>query len=221
MGLSYNDVFKRDVGAVGTDRGAIKAVLHDMKTRHDPRLGEQWDTDKILNSLGSVNSFDWRTYEEVARDLYLRTLLSNPWQGVRLFLWDKPRSVVEIFSCRFMLITCSLSDFMPPDRAERPVVRFVSWIWLGLLALVAISQCGARRDGMKFEQENSRLSIVLFLLFAACIGLAPSILIYTGVTQLGGTVVLLLTALGFSGVLAAERTQSAWLRSRRASAGVQ
>jgi hypothetical protein len=39
--------------------------------------------------------------------------------------------------------------------------------------------------------------------------------------QLGGAVVLLLTALGFSAVLAAERVQGAWLRSRQAAAETQ
>jgi hypothetical protein len=221
MGLGYNDFFKRDLNVVGTDKWAIEAVLHDMKSRNDPRLTEQWETDKILNSLGSSNPFDWLTYEEVARDLYLRILRSHPWQALRLFMWDKPKSVVGTISCRFLLLTCDLSRFVDGNDRARPVARFAPWIWCGFVALLAIIRCTGRRSDVVAESEGSSRTIVLLLLLAALIGLAPSILIYGGVVQLGGTVVLLLTALGFSAVLAAERVQRGWLRSRRAGAGVQ
>jgi hypothetical protein len=221
MGLSYNFVLARSLNVGGIDRSAIEAVLHDMKTRNDPRLTEQWQPDNILNSLGSSNSFDWPTYEEVARDLYLRTLLSHPWQALRLFLWDKPKSIVETISCRFLLLTCDLSRFAAGSGPERPVARFGPWIWFALLMLVAITRCTGRSSDIVAEPEGSGRTIVLALFLAALIGLGPSILIYGGVVQLGGTVVLLLTALGFSVVLAAERVQRGWLRSRQAAAGAQ
>jgi hypothetical protein len=221
MGLSYNFVLARSLNVGGIDRSAIEAVLHDMKARNDPRLTGQWEADKILNSLGSHNSFDWHTYEEVARDLYLRTLLSHPWQALRLFLWDKPKSVVDTISCRFLLLTCDPSRFVSGDGPERPGARLGPWIWFGFLALVAITGCMARINGIGAGSEGSSRTIVLLLLLAALIGLAPSILIYTGVTQLGGTVVLLLTTLGVSVVWAAEHLQRQWFQSRQAAAEAQ
>jgi hypothetical protein len=60
------------------------------------------------------------------------------------------------------------------------------------------------------KQSNGR--IVLLILFAALIGLAPSIFIYAGVVRFGGTLVLLPTAAGFAPVLAAQRLQPRLLR---------
>lgn len=208
MGLGQYSVFAQKLNLQSNDESAIKVVLHDMKTRNDPRLTEQWQAQNILNSLGSANSFDWRTYEDVARDLYLRTLRSDLWHAAELFGWDRPNRVIAIIGCEFLLLTCDASQFSNPRFPERSVTRFLPWIWVGLLTLVATSLCASSRDRKELlESQESNGGVVLLLLFAALIGLAPSILVYPVLVQLGGTVVLLLTAAGFTLVLAAQRLQ--------------
>ena len=191
---------------VGTDSSAVDAVLLDMKMRNDPRLTEQWQTQNILNSLGSFNTFDWRTYEDVSRDLYFRTLFSDPWQAARLFVWDKPGRVVALVGCEFLLLTCDASRFSNARFPLRPITSYLAWIWVTLLALVAASLCASRGiDKEMLGATELNGSIVLLLLFAALIGLTPAIIVYPAVPQLGGTVVLLLTATGFALVLAMPR----------------
>jgi len=213
MGLSFNFVLARKLMVGGTDSSAIEAVLHDMKTRNDPRLNEQWQTQNILNSLGSANTFDWRTYEDVARDLFLRTIRTDPWEAAKLFAWEKPNRVIAIIGCEFLLLTCDASRFSNAVFPERPITRFLPWMWVSLFALVATCLCMSRGTGTEvLEANESNGGIVLLLLFAAVVGLAPSILAYPVLVQLGGTVVLLLTAAGFALVLAAQHL---WLRGAR------
>jgi hypothetical protein len=213
MGLSFNFVLARRLMVGGTDRSAIEAVLHDMTTRNDPRLNEQWQSQNILNSLGSANTFDWRTYEDVARDLFLRTIRSSPWEAAKLFAWEKPNRVIAITGCEFLLLTCDASRFSNPVFPERRITRFLPWIWGSLLALVAGCLWMSRGGGTEvLEANESNAGIVLLLLFAALVGLAPSIFAYPVLVQLGGTVVLLLTAAGYALVLAAQHLQP---RSRR------
>jgi len=206
MGLGQNFVLSRKLNVVGSDSTAVDAVLLDMKTRNDSRLTEQWQTQNILNSLGSSNTFDWRAYEDVARDLYFRTLFSDPWQATRLFVWDKPGRVVALIGCEFLLLTCDASRFSNVRFPVRPITLYLPWIWVALLALVAASLCASRRvDKEMLGATESNGSIVLLLLLAALIGLAPAIIVYPAVPQLGGTVVLLLTDTSFALVLVAQR----------------
>jgi hypothetical protein len=206
MGLSLNSVLARELNLGINDRSAIEAVLRDMKARNDPRLTDQWQVQDILNSLGAVNTFEWRSYEDAARDLYFHTLRSEPWQAAKLFVWDKPGRVTAIVGCEFLLLTCDASGFGDARFPERRVQRFLPWIWVGLLALVATIQHTSRPGSEEVPgTAESHGSIVVLLLFAALIGLAPAMMIYPAVPQLGGTVVLLLTAAGFTLVLAAQR----------------
>jgi hypothetical protein len=205
MGFAANSVLTHKLDLVGDDRSVIETVLRDMKTRNDPRLTEQWQTQNILNSLGSSNTFDWRTYEGVARDLIFRTLRSEPGQAAKLFLWDKSRLVIDTISCKFLLLSCDPLRTNSARFLARPVGPFLPLIWIGLLVLVAASLCASPREHEELRKvKESNGTIVLLLLLAALIGLAPSILIYPAVSQLGGTVVLLLTAVGLALVLTAR-----------------
>jgi len=206
MGLATNSVLAHKLNLVGEDRSAIETVLRDMKTRSDPRLTEQWETQNILNSLGSFSTFDWRTYEDVTRDLVFRTLRSEPRQAAKLLLWDKPWRVIGTISCEFLLLSCDPLRSNSGRFSERPVTRFLPLLWIGFLVLVAVSLCASPREELRRAKESNG-TIVLPLLLAALIGLAPSILVYPAVSQLGGTVILLLTAVGLALVLTARGLQ--------------
>ena len=205
MGLATNSVLAHKLDLVGEDRSTIETVLRDMKTRSDPRLTEQWETQNILNSLGSFSTFDWRTYEDITRDLIFRTLRSEPRQAAKLFLWDKPGRVLGTISCEFLLLRCDPLRSNSGRFPERPATRFLPLLSIGFLVLVAASLCASSREYKELRTaKESNGTIVLLLLLAALIGLAPSILVYPAVSQLGGTVVLLLTAIGLALVLTAR-----------------
>lgn len=201
MGLGANAELAKVLKVEISDKSAVDAVVADMKERNDPRFSEKWQTQNILDSFGGQVTFDWQAYEQVARDLVIRTLIAHPGAAVKLIFWDKPVSVYYIISCRYLAIysACTETDARQlntlPSRG-----KFIPLIWLGLLLMAIVSYFFERRRERGPVRPNDLANVrglVLALLFLAFVGLAPSIIVYTGVTQLGGSFVFALTAISF------------------------
>ena len=125
IGMSYSPTFSRTLGVTSVDdRQAIEAVLRVMRERNDPRLTQEWEVQKILNSLGSHNSFDWRTYEQVAKEIVLEQITSHPWAALRMMLWEKPLWAYNTITCQAMLLSSCNIDL---DKVSRKTIAFRPW----------------------------------------------------------------------------------------------
>jgi hypothetical protein len=217
MGLSANPKFARELNLDVNDKLAVQAVLDDLRARNDLRIPEQWDARAILNSVVGDARFDWPTYELLARNFIVRTLLSDPWQALKLVAWDKPVGIVKTLSCRFLMIidTCDNLHF---ERARAGPLR---WIWVFLVALIAICLLVARMAGDKIARHETDGMIVAMLLAAALVGLTPTILTYPFPVQMGGAVVLFYTVVAFCIVLAVARLQGVLHRIAARIAGTR
>jgi hypothetical protein len=205
MGMGQNDVLAAAAGVTEvSDKGAIDAVLLNMKHRDDPRLTGEWERQKILNSLGGHGTFDWQTYEQVAREIVIRTFLTHPTAVVQLFFWDRPADDARIFSCRFLGLaaTCTQTQtaWVEPEKlsAGAPFV----WLWLGITGLVATSALFAGDCPL---MDHGVGQVVGGLIVAILVGLLPSLIVYPTVVQLGGDAVLIYS-IGAFGVILGTRT---------------
>jgi hypothetical protein len=205
MGLKYNPQLASAVQVTEVDdHQAVRAVLRYMKETHDPRLTEEWNETTILNSLGGVNRFDWATYEKVARDLVLRTLAAHPLSAIKLVVFDKPKAIVESIGCSAMLL-CSSTQYF---QASRPDARFEPTNGLMLVIATAIAALLARGSPPRAEAKDDSgapLLISTALGIVCVLSLAPSLLFYPAITQLGGLFVFgtILFYLGIVRLLAA------------------
>jgi hypothetical protein len=212
MGLGANSTLAHTLNIELTDKSAIDAVITDMRKRNDPRLTEQWETQNILNSLGSHTTFDWRTYERVARDLIIRTFVAHPVTMLTLLLWDKPNEVIRTITCGFLAIdrTCEQTQAGVP-RGRTQHVGKLRWVWLGLFVMLSGSLFLVRRNEpgpVRHGDPADVRGLVPAVLFMALVGLAPSIIVYPSVVQLGGCFVFALTTFGFWFILEAQRLGS-------------
>ena len=62
---------------------------------NDPRLDETWNTTTITNSLGGHAKFDWKTYEEAAKETYFDVSRQHPREAVECYAWYKPKDVAK------------------------------------------------------------------------------------------------------------------------------
>jgi len=202
MGVGQDDVLAAATGVTEvSDKGAIDAVLLNMKRRDDPRLTEDWERQNILYSLGGHGTFDWQTYEQVARELVIRTILSHPVAFVRLFFWDRPADDARILLCRFggLAATCTRTQtaWVGPEKlaAGAPFV----WLWLGIIGLVATSALSAGDCPL---MDHGAGQVMGGLIVATVVGLSPSLIVYPTVVQLGGDAVLIYSIGALSAILA-------------------
>lgn len=198
MGLSGDPIFSKQlqIPHVG-DRAAVETVLREMKKNNDPRLTEGWETQNILNSLGSHNPFDWATYEQVAKEIVLEALYENPQVAAEMFLIDRPWSAFHLISCRYFLILkiCGITSGLE-NIDPRKTLTPLNWIWLSLLGLIIFVVLINNLMFSQGQKQHSQSSLVLLfstLFIMSLLGLAPVVVMYSGVTQVGGSVVFFLT----------------------------
>lgn len=184
MGLSHNPTLAKSINVFKVDdHAAVDAVLNDMKSRSDPRLTPDWNRTTILNSIGGHNSFDWRTYESVARALYLRTVAQHPLAALRMIFWDKPLSILDVVSCRAMLIHCKAAAL--PQAYFAPLSIAV----ILLLGLVIAGLCLGTPPSAAASTAGSIAPVIGAAAILALLGLFPSIAFYPAITQLAGTLI--------------------------------
>lgn len=184
MGLSHNPTLAKSINVFKVDdHAAVDAVLNDMKSRSDPRLTPDWNRTTILNSIGGHNSFDWRTYESVARALYLRTVAQHPLATLRMIFWDKPLSILDVVSCRAMLIHCKAAAL--PQAYFAPLSIAV----ILLLGLVIAGLCLGMPPSAAASTTGSIAPVIGAAAILALLGLFPSIAFYPAITQLAGTLI--------------------------------
>lgn len=184
MGLSHNPTLAKSINVFKVDdHAAVDAVLNDMKSRSDPRLTPDWNRTTILNSIGGHNSFDWRTYESVARALYLRTVAQHPLATLRMIFWDKPLSILDVVSCRAMLIHCKAAAL--PQAYFAPLSIAV----ILLLGLVIAGLCLGMPPSAAASTTGSIAPVIGATAILALLGLFPSIAFYPAITQLAGTLI--------------------------------
>ena len=90
MGLGYNPQLRKayDVGI--DDTKVIELVVREMRRRNDARLTPDWKLDNIGGALGGAIQFDWRLYEQAARDTYFGVWRREPVQTFLVYAWYKP-----------------------------------------------------------------------------------------------------------------------------------
>lgn len=184
IGMAISPTFAKHLQLHGIDDGeAIEAVLRESRKRGDPRVKDDWTRQSILNSLGSHGSFDWRTYEKVARDVALRELFEHPLATLRMFAWLKPRAAVRTIFCQAMLASvCNSGSVTLPDVQYRPI----GVVPVLLLLPIILGLC------IRGGQSVDLRAIAVFAVISAAlavVGLVPSVIFYSGVTQLGLTMV--------------------------------
>jgi hypothetical protein len=191
MGTHFNGAFAEKLGMVHvSDQLAAAAVIAYMKKTNDPRLTPDWNVDYIMNSLGSHNTFDWRTYESVARSLVLRTFIENPVETLRLFLIDKPATALSIVSCNVIgMGKCGWESRVPV------VLSFILGVIFLSVAFVAT----------RIVVPGDIVPVLLSCILMTITATGPSILFYPAVTQLGGAIVFLLLTIQLALILLAMR----------------
>jgi dolichol-phosphate mannosyltransferase len=189
MGLKYNPTFAAELKITKvSDLQAVEAVLADARERHDTRISHTGTAQEVLNSLGSHNTFDWRSYEQVARDLVVRTIIARPAAALQLVLSDKPKAIVETIVCDTMLVK-TLCGVQEVDRSDIRV-NPLSWLPIGLLLILMGGYYLAMQSNWPENTLNAPLRPILAA--AGCIalvGLLPSLVFYPAFTQLAGTMI--------------------------------
>jgi hypothetical protein len=94
MGFSHPKIAEI-YGTAADDRLIIALVLKHMRERNDPRLGAGWDVDNALCSLGGHATFDWATYEQVAREVYWGIWRDHPRWALSNYLVYKPAETLR------------------------------------------------------------------------------------------------------------------------------
>jgi hypothetical protein len=204
MGFAYNPgLISALGGSPGSDAQAVQAVLRYMQQTHDPRLRDAWNETTILNSLGGYGRFDWKTYEQVARELALKTLASNPWNALELVMYDKPRAILQSVACKAMLL-CSFSQ---EDTVPKPWARFdpTGGLMLIVVSVIAALLAHATASGGDRDEEADAPFLFAVLGIVCVLSLGPGLIFYPAVTQLGGLFVFgtILLYLGIVHFLAA------------------
>jgi len=197
MGLSYNPTLAKVARiSVIDDGAAAEAIVQDMRARADPRLTPDWNKQSILNSFGSHNLFDWRSYESAARGLVIRTLINNPGAALQMIFWDKPLTIIHAVRCQAMLIRAAC--YAPGADLKNagptlPDVKFqpLSLLSFGLLSLTALGLCLGLSGSVPNQSQSITRSLRTFAFSAAIIaalGIVPSLVFYPAITQLAGTI---------------------------------
>jgi hypothetical protein len=185
MGFAYNTELASALGGPpGGDAQAIRAVLRYMQQTHDRRLTDQWNETTILDSLGSYGRFDWKTYEEVARELALKTLAAHPWSALRLVAYEKPKAILQSVVCKAMLL-CSFSQ---EDMAPKPWARFdpTGGLMLVVASIIAAVLACATASADDRDEEADVPLLFAALGIVCALSLGPGLIFYPAVTQLGG-----------------------------------
>lgn len=242
MGLSFSPTLAHDLNIGGEDKDAVQAVIRFMREHHDPRLDPTWNETTILNSFGGHNTFDWDTYESVARELVMTEIAAHPLAFAKLVLWEKPRQVYFAIICDGMMLrsVCPKETFRGKLHRPDAFLEPLSALPLVIIFILTLISASRSEDDPAAREENRRRTgyslslkqellpslpspskeedrspvegrsmvgvnrasaipwfrpyVAIAAIFAS-FGLAPSILVYPGLTQLGGTIIFGLLAL--------------------------
>jgi hypothetical protein len=162
------------------DRAIARLVIGRMKARHDPRLTDNWEVEKAMNSLGGYGTFDWRTYEEAARETYWSIWREHPRWALINYLWYKPAAVVR--EIRQLTWPSAVGEM--PDTADAYRYQPLRW-WPLALALAAL--------GLLRTTELRRLTgpYARATAFIAPVSLIPALAFYAAPPTLMGFLVIL------------------------------
>jgi len=144
MGLWLNEHVAEKYQLRVNDNVIVAAVRSFLRTSQDPRLTAEWTDSNILGALGGHSTFNWFTYEETAKDLYLHIWRSDPRDMMHCYLVDKPREIVHVLVKATRPDPSLLHDV--PDLGFRPfaptalalVLPGLWLVWIGEIPFTAV-----------------------------------------------------------------------------------
>ena len=169
MGLAANSRLAEKYHLSILDAAAIEAVIRDMRERRDPRLSDNWTTERITSSLGGWVEFDWAAYESAARTLYFRIWRYDYPEMLRCYLFDKP-----------LVMLRTIADTIWRGGVRRS--RTLSFNPLGVVPLLIIV------PGLVFfVRRDETAHLIGGMVWLAAASLAPGLMFYAVVFTMIGT----------------------------------
>jgi hypothetical protein len=155
-----------------SDQDATRLVLKRMHDANDPRLDATWTLDSIMNSLGSHGSFDWKTYEEVAKETYFAVWRERPAEAAACYAYYKPVAVKDQLGAMLRLLgnglgTAGMRNLLPGLIAA-------------LLGLAVAFFAGRRSAEFRTSVRTAFQVLLAMLPFS----LIPGIAFYTAIVTL-------------------------------------
>jgi hypothetical protein len=173
MGYSYHPGLRKaiSVSDIG-DYEVIVMIIQHMRDTNDPRLDATWNSTYILNSLGGHCHFDWKTYEQVAREVYLGVWQDHTNQVIECYGYYKPTDVLRQGRTLTLLLTRNETVSHSPNLLAGLVGCVLA---LGLVGVV-----GVRNAPFRSDFRAASLAGLALLPFS----LIPGIAFYGAITTL-------------------------------------
>jgi hypothetical protein len=183
IGFSYHPVLRDRHHLSINDLPALLWVLDDARAHGDPRCRPEWSRETfIASSVGDTAAFDWRDYEAVAKDVYLRAWWDDPLKALGCYAVYKPKDAAR----QLGQYTSGVILRGPPSRAR----------FLGVGLLVAAAAVWLlRRPGSDADHGSARAVGMLSAVFLA-FSLIPGIAFYLSIATMSGVYLGLTVAAG-------------------------
>lgn len=196
IGFAYHPHFRDRHALDIDDLSALLWVLRDARAHGDPRCRPEWSRETfIASSVGDPSAFDWRDYEAVARDVYLRAWRDEPAAALGCYAVYKPLDAAR-----------QAGEYATGVALRGPPQR----VWLlggGLLVAAAAVGLLRRPTGADGDRGSARAVGLLAAVFLA-FSLIPGVAFYLSIATMSGVYLGLTVAAG-CGALGLARWRAA------------
>ncbi len=186
MGFCYHPELRDSLSVTVSDQEIAKLIIRHMQETNDPRLNPSWELNTMMNSLGGHCRFDWRTYEQVAKEIYLSVWREHPNEAMSCYAYYKPLNIYALGKLRIGML-----EQVADTHQSRTLLPGFLFAIFGLVAATIF----ARRSPEFREEYRAAFRVALGIL---PFSLIPGIAFYAAVTTLACFYIGFVVVLGFA-----------------------